>query len=345
MEPSNQRIFERVTYEFVLRADSPIAHHAEVFGNSAQIVREKIRLPDGSFALVPIVSGDAMRHGLREADAYTVLDACGLLEGDGQLTESALRLKFSGGLITGGGAGAVKLDEYREMVSLDPGLGLLGGCAQNRAIPGKIQVEAAMLICEETAHKIPAWAVDVAGELTGACEHIEKATRVRMDPTLDPAKRLMLAPAEHHRSNQRLLASEAASEAKDAVEKRDSKSSMMPRSFETVVTGSLFFWRVTMTFNSELERECGQAMIASFLSNAIVGGKRGTGCGRLTPLRLRDEQGDEHIAGREVQHYSAATTAEVATAAMVAPGKGSRIFDHYRAHKDRIREMLATVVA
>lgn len=338
--------FQRVTYEFVLHCETPIAHHQEVFGNAAQVFRKRVRRTDGTFAEVPYITADTMRHGLREAAAYTMLDAAGMLDATGTLSESALRLLFSGGLITGGGAGAVKLDEYREMTALFPALGLLGGCAQNRAIPGKTFVEDATLVCEESLSMLPEWIAGVVGEVSGARAHVEETTRVRMDPTLNPGLRKLLSDGEHHKTNQRLLASEAASESGDAVEKRDSKSSMMPRSHEVIVAGSLLFWRVTMTFQSDLERECGQAMIAGFLSSATVGGKRGTGCGRIRVLRIRDSDGVDHVAGREVKHFSASKAAEVATAALVAPDRGaSGLMAHYRDNAARIGEMLANVVA
>ncbi|MGH8630893.1 MAG: hypothetical protein ACREU7_09045, partial [Burkholderiales bacterium] len=117
-------MMERKRLEFILEARSPIAHHQETFGNTAVLMRQKVRQPDGSFAAVPIITGDTMRHGLREAGTYCLLDCAGLL-GEA-LTEQALRLLFAGGMVTGSGS-VVKLDEYREMVDLVPTLALLGG--------------------------------------------------------------------------------------------------------------------------------------------------------------------------------------------------------------------------
>lgn len=125
----------QVKFEFILRADQPIAHHSETFGNQAVSARRKVRQSDGTWAHVPVVSGDAMRHGMREASAYVFLDAAGLLH-DGGLSEEALRLLFAGGQVTGSSGGVSKLNDYREMCDLVPPLALFGGCAQNRVIPG-----------------------------------------------------------------------------------------------------------------------------------------------------------------------------------------------------------------
>lgn len=284
-------MMERKRYEFILRADSPIAHHAEVFGNAAIIMRRKTRQPDGSFVDIPIVTADTMRHGLREAAAYAVLDAAGMLDA-GALSEAAIRLLFAGGMVTGkGGASTVKLDTYRVLCEMVPPLALLGGCAENRVIPGRVQVDDAVLICDESAHQLPVWVNDWMRDHGGTLEtcraHVVEEQRVRMDPTLDPGKRKLLASGDEVAVNARLLASETASANDDAVGKADAKSSMMPRRYETLAAGSLLYWGVSATCYSELDVDTLHVMVASFLSGARVGGKRGTGHGLITPITAR----------------------------------------------------------
>lgn len=275
-------------YEFILRADQPIAHASETFGNTSISMRRKVRLPDGSWAQVPIVTGDTLRHGLRESAAYSVLDAAGMLDAPG-LTESALRLLFAGGMIGGkGDAGTVKLDGYREMVDLMPPLGLLGGCAQNRSIPGRLWVDDAMLLCEETRHLWPAWVAEYMREASvDTCRaHVEEVQRVRMDPALMPDKRALLTDGGAA-IEKRLGAHESASAKKDAIEKDDAKSTMLPRRYETVVAGSLFMWGLTARCLSDLDVGALNTMVGAFLSRAVVGGKRATGHGRITAIEAR----------------------------------------------------------
>src|SRR5262245_29758625 len=112
-------MYEQKRFEFILQAAEPIAHHSETYGNAQVAMRKKVRQPDGSFASVPCITGDTLRHGLREASTYALLDAAGMLA-DPDLSESACRLLFAGGMITGSAGGAVKLGDYAEMVDLIP---------------------------------------------------------------------------------------------------------------------------------------------------------------------------------------------------------------------------------
>jgi len=280
-------MYEVKAFEVLLEAVSPVAHHHEVFGNHAVIARRKVRLPSGEWAHVPAVSGDALRHGMREAAAYAFLDAAGLLDA-GQLTEAALRLLFSGGMVTGvGDAANIRLDDYRTMVDLVPPLALLGGCASNRVIPGRMVVEDAMLVCEESRHLVPAWMVERAGAVSGARGHIETHQRVRMDATLDPGKRKLLADVATRQIEGKMRKSEDAHEVGNAIEKEEAKSSMMPRTFEAIAAGSLFSWRIQATCLSELDADCFMVMLGTFMSEARVGGKRGTGFGHVRPVEAR----------------------------------------------------------
>ena len=320
-------------YEFLMQADQPIAHHAEVFGNSAISMRRKVRQPDGAWAQVPIVTGDTMRHGLREAAAYAVLDAVGMLDAPA-LTESALRLLFAGGMITGKGgeSSTIKLDGYREMVDLMPPLALLGGCAQNRSIPGRMQVDDAVLICEETRHLWSPWIREqMAERVTDTCRaHVEEVQRVRMDPSLTPDKRALLTDGGRE-IEKRLGAHERASEKNDALSKDDAKSTMLPRRFETVVAGSLFSWGVTAVCLSDLDVGALNTMVGAFLSNAVVGGKRATGHGRMRAVAA--------------QHVSLARPAVQATSSL-DDAMGVRLFrEHVTERAERIKAWLSAVDA
>lgn len=318
---------ETKRYEFILRAQTAIAHHAEVFGNSAISMRRKVRQPDGTFAQVPIVTADTMRHGLREAAAYAVLDALGFPA----LTEAALRLLFAGGMITGrGDASTIKLDQYREMVDMLPPLALLGGCAQNRSIPGRMQVDDAVLICEESRHVLPAWAFEHEPTPDTCRAHVEEVQRVRMDPSLQPEKRALLTDGGAS-VEKRMGKSEEASEKGDALAKDDAKSTMLPRRFETVVAGSHFYWAVQATCLSELDVGSLNTMVGAFLSGARVGGKRATGHGQIVA-----------VAARGVPVVRPADAASVT----LDDAFGVQEFRaHVEARRDRLRDWLAGVDA
>jgi hypothetical protein len=277
-------------YDIILESVQALAHHSETYGNIAVAMRRRIRQTDGSFSDVPIITGDTMRHGLRESAAYALLDAAGLLDSQ-DLSEPALRLLFAGGMIVGNSGGAAKLGDYRKMVDLIPPLALLGGCAQNRSIPGRMTVDDALLICEETSHILPeyviSWLADHQGseDIASARSHVEEVQRVRMDPSLDPGKRRLLTEGAQAAIENRLLSSESASERGDLVSRDQAKSTMLPRSFETVVQGSLWYWSVEARCWDDMDEESFHVMLSAFLSNgARVGGKRATGHGLVRPI-------------------------------------------------------------
>lgn len=323
-------MFEQRRYEFILECVQALAHASESIGNESLAMREKRRLPDGSFAHIPIITGDTMRHGLRDAIAHAFLDAAGLYDTP-LLTEEALRLLFAGGMISGSDGKAVQLDTYRDMVRLCPQLALLGGCAQSRSIPGKVWVDAAELICTETAHRMPPWAAEwiknTGAALAPSRAHIESVQRVRMDPALDPSKRALLAEADVHAIEKRLSDRELAGSENDAALAERSKSSMLPRRHETVVAGSWFYWSVTATIHSDLDRDTFDTMVGMFLLRARVGGKKATGHGRIRSVAAQ---------AFALQRYEDAPI----DATALAPQVGQLFFEHVRSNRENVGTFL-----
>jgi hypothetical protein len=254
---------------------------------------------------------------------------------EGVLTEAALRLLFSGGMMTGrGDAASIKLDDYRTMVDLVPPLALLGGCASNRVIPGRMIVEDAVLVCEESRHLLPAWLVERAGAIAGARNHIDTHQRVRMDATLDPSKRTLLAEVATKHIEAKHRKSAEAHENDDPIEREKAKSSMMPRTFEAVAAGSFFSWRVQATCMSDLDVDTFHAMVGAFLSNARVGGKRGTGFGLVRA-----------IAANEITIRRPAAALQSVDITAIGPRIGELFRSHVRDRAEKAREFLKAVNA
>lgn len=324
---------ERKRYEMLLEARQPIAHHAETIGNDAILMRRKVRYRDG-WADVPIVTGDTMRHGMREAAAYALLDAAGLLESP-RLSEAALRLLFAGGMVTGKGEAAVcKLDQYREMCELIPSMALFGGCADNRVIPGRLTVEDATLVCEETERFVSPWIVAHAGSLDTCRAHVEECQRVRMDPVLSPSNRRLLSSDHEVEVIKKLAASEQAHAEADAVGTDRAKSTMMPRRFERIAQGSLFAWAVEAICYDELDVDTFQVAVAAFLTDARVGGKRGTGHGLLAP-----------VAANEVRLQRPSEDLQPLDTTALRQAVGKLFFAHVSERRDRIADFLSSVNA
>lgn len=325
-------------YEFILEAVEPIAHHSEVFGNQAVAMRRRVRQPDGTFADVPVVTGDTMRHKMREAASYAFLDAAGQLEAPA-LSEAALRLLFAGGMVTGrGDGGVVQIYHYRTMADLLPHLALFGGCAGNRVIPGRLTVSDAVLICSEQERFLPAWVTEwlaQRGNSLSTCRSaVEEVQRVRMDPAMNPSKRLLLDEQARAHVEGRLLASETARASADDVAAVASKSTMMPRMFERIVQGSLFFWKVEATCYNDLDLDTFLVAVAAFLYAPRVGGKQGTGHGLLRA-----------VAANRAQLNRPAERTEMVDPGDIAPRAGELFRQHVGARKSAVKTFLDGVDA
>lgn len=323
-------------YEFLLEAAQPIAHHEGTLGNHAIAMRRKVRQADGAFADVACITADTMRHGMREASTYALLDAAGLLDARA-LTAAALRLLFAGGMVTGrGDAGVINLDQYRELCELVPPLALFGGCVSSRVIPGRLFVDDALLVCEETSRWLPEWVrahIDGAAVVPGR-SHLEEVQRVRMDPGLDPSKRRLLTEGEQAAAERRLGDGEMAHAADDAVGREETKSTMLPRTFERVCQGSLFVWSVAAQTFTELDDDVLLTSLGVFLARPVVGGKRATGHGLLRAL-----------AARDIGVRRPAEQTDVLDPTALGPRVGDLFRAHVRERAERIRELLARVDA
>lgn len=326
--------------EMVLEAREPISHSESTIGNTQVVARRKVVMPNGRMARVPIVSGDTIRHGLREAASYALLEAAGMLDAR-CLSEAALRFLFNGGMVGGAPKDTVRMEEERRMRELLPHLPLLGGCVGNRIVPGKVECGEALLVCDETMAMMPGWVVDwmtsSGRESVASREHIEIVQRVRMDSSLDPKKRLLLTDGARDAVERRLLASEAAAESGDERAQLAAKSTMMPYTYEAIARGSIFFWRLDAVTHTQLEHDTMYVMLAAFLSRARVGGKKGTGHGLLAPVAARGMQ-------RELAISQPALDALTVSSSSVAQ-EAERYRAHVASRAAEVREVLESIVA
>jgi hypothetical protein len=109
-------------------------------------------LPDGRAARVPFISGNSIKHMVREHGARFAVDALGVE--DGTLTKAITDLLFSGGALTKTGSN-VNLEAARRMERLFPLLGLCGYSAGNVMMTSKLGVDNLHLICEENRWRMP----------------------------------------------------------------------------------------------------------------------------------------------------------------------------------------------
>jgi len=154
-----------------------------------------------------------------------------------------------------------------------------------------------------------------------------------MDPTLNPEKRKLLTDGDRQAVEHKMLRSEAGHDAADHAQIAEAKSSMMPRRFERIAQGSLFFWGCEARVYSDLELDTFNVAVASFLRNAQVGGKRGTGHGTLKPVaawNIKLNRPSDAIDNIETG---------------LAPRVGELFRAHVAERRGRIEKMLAEVDA
>lgn len=342
---------EQHRIEVLLEAEQPIKHLAETFGNQGILATRNVRQPDGTVARVPIVSADALRHGIREAAAHVMLSALGADERP-QLSEAALRLLFAGGMVTGkGDAGSVRMGEYRKLVEMVPQLGFLGGCAQNRTIPGCLDVEDATLICAESVRRVPGWILDLVAAEYGSPQaasyrqSVEEVQRVRMDPSLVPERRALLAPEVAEAIERRLEANEKASEEDDAAGALATKSSMLPRRSERVIDGSLWTWGVTVNLYGALDADAFYTAFCAFAARMVVGGGRATGHGRMKVVRAQRTVLRSHAEVPQAEEVGLTRLGPGGALSPTGARVGELFVDHVRARSKEIVDFLRTVNA
>lgn len=130
----------------------PIHHGAGNSGNTQLLRTQDVVLPDGRHARVPFISGNSIKHMIREAGARFALDAMGIE--DGSLTKPVTDLLFSGGALTKIGAN-INLAKGRQLEELFPLLSLCGYSAGNTMTQSKLRVNNLHLVCEENTWRVP----------------------------------------------------------------------------------------------------------------------------------------------------------------------------------------------
>ena len=112
------------------------------------------------------------------------------------------------------------------------------------------------------------------------------------------------------------------------------KSTMMPRSFEALAQGSLFSWGVTCHCLNDLDRDTLHVMLGAFLYRPVVGGKKGTGHGKL-----------RCVAAKNVAVLRPAERPETLDPAALAPRSGELFRAHVSERKEAIKAWLSAVDA
>jgi len=290
--------------------------------------REKVVQPDGMIEEVPVVSGNGMRGLLRDCGMWQMCRALGYGEEGGKvsgLSLEAFHFLFSGGTLTSTGARALDVGQARRIRELLPLVGLLGGAVGNQIMPGKLRVGKMLIICQETAHLLPTWCH--TEPLLSFYDCVQQEAFTRKDDEKDERLRQMIAP-----ETRKLI--EASTVAKQRTKGTDAEKpdaevgqhQQMRYFVETLAAGTPFFWELALEDVTDVEYDAFWSMMVAFAQKPYIGGKAGTGHGKVQIDFRNWLRIDPNLAETE---------------RLPDVPLGTRYETHLKEHGDAIREMLA----
>lgn len=134
-----------------LTAVAPVHHGAGTAGNTALLRTQEVVLPDGTQTAVPFISGNSVRHAIRDVLAWRLVRTLDIPAGS--LPKGVVDLLWSGGALTKTGS-QVELEQARRL-GLVPALSLLGYSAQSDIVTGSLRADNLGLVCAENAWRLP----------------------------------------------------------------------------------------------------------------------------------------------------------------------------------------------
>jgi len=242
--------------DITARALTGVHHGASTAGNKQILRTEKVILDDGGTALVPFVSGNSLKHMIRDGAVRFALDVMAVP--DASLSKQVVDLLFSGGHLSKGGQ-AVRLDKARQIERLFPALSMLGYSAGNFMTGSKLAVDSLHLVCRENRFRLPEHLQDHPHTKLDAWAFRDKAFGTRHEATRTPRVARMLVADD--------VASQETALAKKAGPKKVEGSSQMIYEFQVLKPGSLFWG--TIRFRDLTEHEL--SALQSGLSYACQG--------------------------------------------------------------------------
>lgn len=307
----------------------PIHHGAGTEGNMQMLRVQDVVLPNGDPARVPFISGNSIKHMIREAGARFALDAMQVQ--DGTLTKAVTDLLFSGGALTKVGS-TVNLERGRKLESLFPLLSLCGYSAGNVMTQSKVRVDNLHLACTENAWRMPTTlselppAAKPAGALRG------RGFGTRHESSRRPHVAKMLTEGEHARLQ----------ELADKKDKGD--SAQMIYDFQVIKPGAIFWGALHLDDISEME----QAALKSALGTACEG--RAADGGYLFRVGAKASNGhglvSMQLSGslREPVRAPEFSESTELVALGESPSDVAQYAAHLREHSDEIASALAEVM-
>lgn len=234
-------------FEGYLIAQSPIHHGGdEKVGNESLIRRESYMI-DNQRIDIPVISGNAIRGILRR-----MLMADMLQQIDYKLTNMNIyHMLFTGGMLEAVDAkdsGVIDLQFKRDIRRSLPPIAVLGTAIGNQMFEGKLKCMMGIPICTELKDFLPEnTAVKPNNSIY---EFISSDFQTRRDDIRE-------------------------------AKKEDEAAHQMLVNFEVLVPGTVFYHSFVLMDASVVEKACLARALNLWRSNPFVGGKSGTGYGKL----------------------------------------------------------------
>ncbi|HUY77348.1 MAG TPA: hypothetical protein VMV29_11295 [Ktedonobacterales bacterium] len=274
-------------FEGTMTALTSITHFGESVGGTEQVLRrEKVALPDGDYADVPIISGNSWRGQLRDCGMRAMLDELARALGRDTITLSpqAFYLLFSGGSLTKDAGRGVDIGQARNLRALVPLLGVFGGAVGRQIMEGKLAVGKIIPVCAETRHLLPDALVDHPHAVISVYERTSMEHYTRMDDAKReslagrylpvPDQVLLEAPSVRKVTNKRTGEVEEIADKPGAAQQ-------MRYGFETITAGTVFSCGLSLRSVTPLEFEAFLMALAEWSREPVIGGRSGSGMGRV----------------------------------------------------------------
>lgn len=274
-------------FEGTMTALTSITHFGDSVGGTEQVLRrEKVALPDGDYAEVPIISGNSWRGQLRDCGMRAMLDELARALGRDSITLSpqAFYLLFSGGSLTKDNGRGVDIGQARNLRALVPLLGVFGGAVGRQIMEGKLAVGKIIPVCVETQHLLPDELTTHPHAAISVYERISMEHYTRMDDAKReslagrflpaPEQTLLEAPSVRKVTNKRTGEVEEIADKPGAAQQ-------MRYGFETITAGTVFSCGITLRAVTPLEFEAFLMALAEWSREPVIGGRSGSGMGRV----------------------------------------------------------------
>lgn len=303
-----------VRYDLIVTALTPIVHAQATIGNDSILMTERvldIHDPSGEPEDVPCLTGNTLRHALRDALCRMTLRVLDVEIGS--LSIGAQHFLLSGGAL-GKQAKTIDLEGYRKLIEAFPFLPLFGGGIGHALVPGKLEVGYGILMCRQNAWRIKSLCPKLGDlALPDAQSLRERRISTRSDSrrtlvgkTLSPAH-AMSAPSE------------------DEDEGAEQPMQMLA-GYEAVCAGAKFLWQVGVQLATDVEHAAMLCALVSLSVGGRIGAKGGTGHGRIL-LHAVGESGDHKPLSTTIEaseHLDPVVLAEQIAGSYVARVRESR---------------------